>query len=123
MAKKESEKKTSVRIGISETSQELHFETSLEASKVISLASAAPVVATPTRSPLESPDGRAVRVVHVVAELAPFARSGGLGEAVNSLARFQADAGVWTAIVMPLYDAVRATGPDIEPVGRHFRNR
>ena len=41
MAKKEIEKKTSVRIGISETSQELHFDTSLEASKVISMANEA----------------------------------------------------------------------------------
>ena len=44
----------------------------------------------PPSPPLCAPDGRAVRVVHIVAELAPFARSGGLGEAVNSLARFQA---------------------------------
>jgi hypothetical protein len=41
MAKKEIEKKTSVRIGISETSQELHFDTSLDASKVILLANEA----------------------------------------------------------------------------------
>ena len=39
--------------------------------------------------PLHTSDGRPIRVVHIVAELAPFARSGGLGEAVNSLARFQ----------------------------------
>ena len=38
MAKKENGNKTSVRIGISETSQELHFETNLETAKVISLA-------------------------------------------------------------------------------------
>ena len=38
MAKKENENKTSVRIGISETSQELHFETYLDTAKVISLA-------------------------------------------------------------------------------------
>src|SRR6185437_3078384 len=50
----------------------------------------------------------------------PFARSGGLGEAVNSLARFQTEAGIKTSIVMPLYDAVRATAPDIEPVGAPF---
>ena len=41
MAKKEIEKKTSIRIGISETSQELHFDTNLEASRVISLANEA----------------------------------------------------------------------------------
>ena len=38
MAKKESENKTTVRVGISETSQELHFEVSHEASKVAALA-------------------------------------------------------------------------------------
>lgn len=71
--------------------------------------------------PLSTGDGRAVRVVHMVAELAPFARSGGLGEAVNSLARFQAASGIPTSIVMPLYDAVKATAPRIEPVGAEFR--
>ena len=41
MAKKEIENKTTVRVGISESSQELHFETNLDAAKVISLASVA----------------------------------------------------------------------------------
>ncbi|MEO6879201.1 MAG: glycogen synthase, partial [Gemmatimonadaceae bacterium] len=88
---------------------------------VMSLSSGSPdstVVADPP--PLQTADGRAVSVVHMVAELAPFARSGGLGEAVNSLARFQTEAGIKTSIVMPLYDAVRATAPDIEPVGATF---
>ena len=70
--------------------------------------------------PLNTPDGTAVRVVHIVAELAPFARSGGLGEAVNSLARFQSASGQWTAIVMPLYDTARENAPAIEPVGPAF---
>ncbi len=38
MAKKDIDNKTSVRIGISETSQELHFETNLDTAKVIALA-------------------------------------------------------------------------------------
>jgi len=42
------------------------------------------VPATP--NPLRTDDGRLVSVVHIVAELAPFARTGGLGEAVKSLA-------------------------------------
>src|SRR6266536_880519 len=87
------------------------------------LATLATPVSPPPSSPLETADGRAVRVVHLAAELAPFARSGGLGEAVNSLARYQAASGLWTAIVMPLYDAVRATGADIEPVGPPFHVR
>ncbi|MDB4877759.1 MAG: glgA [Gemmatimonadetes bacterium] len=92
------------------------------AAPVISLTSAPPAVpaAPTTPSPLQTADGRDACVVHVVAELAPFARSGGLGEAVNSLARFQSAAGIRTAVVMPLYDAVRATAPDIEPVGPEF---
>jgi starch synthase len=81
-----------------------------------------PAAAPPSpAAPLCTSDGRAVRVVHIVAELAPFARSGGLGEAVNSLARFQAASGIPTSIVMPLYDAVKATAPAIEPVGPAFR--
>lgn len=74
----------------------------------------------PSPPPLALPDGRPVRVVHLVAELAPFARSGGLGEAVKSLARFQAESGVPTSIVMPLYELVRQTGARIEPVGDAF---
>src|ERR1051325_9966570 len=76
-----------------------------------------PTPPQPATPPLVLPDGRRVRVIHIVAELAPFARSGGLGEAVASLARFQAASGLWTAIVMPLYDTVRETGADLEPVG------
>jgi len=41
MAKKDSENKTTVRVGISETSQELHFEVRLESSKVVALANEA----------------------------------------------------------------------------------
>jgi starch synthase len=77
--------------------------------------------AEPVGPPLVAPDGRAVRVVHLVAELAPFARSGGLGEAVASLARFQSASGVSTAIVMPLYDRVRDAVADMQPVGPEFR--
>jgi starch synthase len=70
-------------------------------------------------------DGKPAKVVHLVAELAPFARSGGLGEAVNSLARYQAAAGegggMWTAIVMPLYDIARENAPMIEPVGAPYQ--
>ena len=38
MAKKDSENKTAVRVGISETSQELHFDTNMESAKVVALA-------------------------------------------------------------------------------------
>lgn len=92
---------------------------------VMTLSSSVPAHAASAASmtpepPLQTAGGRAASVVHVVAELAPFARSGGLGEAVNSLARFQAEAGIRTSIVMPLYGPVRTTAPDIEPVGPAF---
>ena len=74
----------------------------------------------PPDSPLRWPSGESVHVVHVAGELAPFARSGGLGEAVNSLARFQAACGLPTSIVMPLYDTARDNAPSIEPVGPAF---
>ena len=69
---------------------------------------------------LRTDDGRAVSVVHIVAELAPFARTGGLGEAVKSLAEFQSASGISTAIIMPLYRQVHAVAPNLEPVGEPF---
>jgi starch synthase len=69
---------------------------------------------------LRADDGRAVSVVHIVAELAPFARTGGLGEAVKSLAEFQCASGTSTAIIMPLYRQVHAVAPNLEPVGDPF---
>ena len=77
-----------------------------------------PTPAAPT--PLLADDGRVVSVVHIVAELAPFARTGGLGEAVRSLAEFQSASGIPTAIIMPLYRQVHAVAPNLEPVGEPF---
>ncbi len=70
--------------------------------------------------PLMSRDGRPVGVIHLAAELAPFARTGGLGEAVSSLAWYQAQSGLPTVVLMPLYSAVRSVVPDLEPVGDSF---
>src|SRR5437763_16995577 len=78
---------------------------------------------TPTPPPLTLPDGRRVRVIHLVAELSPFARSGGLAEAVASLARFEAASGLPAAIMIPLYSMVRETAPEIDPIGPAFRVR
>jgi starch synthase len=58
-----------------------------------------------------------ISVVHLTAEYWPLARTGGLGEAVNGLATFQAIAGQPTVVVLPLYRAVRNTAPDLERVG------
>ena len=71
-------------------------------------------------TPLKTNDGRVVSVVHIVAELAPFARTGGLGEAVKSLAEFQSASGIPTAIIMPLYRQVHTVAPNLEQVGEPF---
>ncbi len=63
------------------------------------------------------PGDKGVSVVHLTAEYWPLARTGGLGEAVNGLATFQAVAGQPTVVVLPLYRAVRNTAPDLERVG------
>src|SRR3954462_11045018 len=80
-----------------------------------------PTPPQPATPQLMLPDGRRVRVIHLVAELAPFAGSGGPGEPVASLARFEAASGVPAAIMMPLYSIVGETAPAIEPVGPAFR--
>src|SRR5690606_37418714 len=74
--------------------------------------------AAPTRppSPLASASGRPVSVVHLTAEYLPFARTGGLGEAVRGLAEFQHAAGLDVSVVMPLYRTVRDEAPDLQPV-------
>jgi starch synthase len=56
-------------------------------------------------------------VVHLTAEYWPFARTGGLGEAVSGLASFQAAAGMPTTVVLPLYRQVRETTPTLERAG------
>jgi len=68
---------------------------------------------------LTTRDGRRAGIVHLAGELAPFARTGGLGEAVQSLARAQALAGMPVSIVMPLYRQARERC-EIEPVGEPF---
>src|SRR5512144_1220053 len=68
-------------------------------------------------APLRLPDGTPVTVVHLSAEYAPYARTGGLAEAVDGLARFQVAAGLPTVAVMPLYPSARALAGPLEPVG------
>src|SRR5918992_2032010 len=70
--------------------------------------------------PLTAADGRPISVVHLAPELAPFARTGGLGEAVASIAKYQAATGMPTALIMPLYAAVRDKGFEFVPVGDAF---
>ena len=87
---------------------------------------AAPPGSAPWRTPAQPPlllgssaDGP-VGVVHVVAEYAPYAHTGGLADAVAGLARCQAAAGVPTAVIMPLHRSVHRTGEELVPVGRPF---
>lgn len=68
-------------------------------------------------SPLLSPDHRPYSVVHLTAEYYPYARTGGLGEAVRGLAEFQHASGLDVVVVMPLYRTVRDEAPDLHPVG------
>jgi starch synthase len=72
------------------------------------------------RSVLQTNAGEPIPVVHLAAECWPFARTGGLGEAVASLATYQAAAGLPTTVVMPLYRAVRKVVKQFEPVGEPF---
>src|SRR6266704_639049 len=58
-----------------------------------------------------------VGVVHLTAEYWPFARTGGLGEAVSGLATTQAAAGHPTTVVMPLYQLGHETTPSLERTG------
>ena len=81
----------------------------------------ADVTSAPTTAsaPLVRPDGSPAPVVHLVPELSPFARTGGLGEAVSSLARHQAASGIPVTVFMPLYQAVRSR-TELKPIGAAF---
>ena len=53
---------------------------------------ASPMTGTPL-APLVRPDGTPAPVVHLAPELSPYARTGGLGEAVASLAKLPGGVG------------------------------
>jgi len=72
-------------------------------------------------APILTPRGEAVSIVHLTAEYAPYARTGGLAEAVMGLASFQQASGLPVSVLMPLYRTVRDEAPDLEPVGAPFR--
>ncbi len=73
-----------------------------------------------TAPPLTTSGGEPVSVVHVTAEYFPYARTGGLAEAVAGLASFQRAAGLNVTAIVPLYRTVRDAEPDLEPVGQPF---
>jgi len=64
-----------------------------------------------------------LEVIHLAAECWPFARTGGLGEAVAGLAAFQAAPDIGVTVVMPLYRAVRESALDLATVGAPFTVR
>lgn len=74
----------------------------------------------PSTPPVRAPGGEPVTVVHLSAEYYPFARTGGLGEAVSCLADFSRQAGAEVLAIIPLYRTVRDVDPDLEPVGSAF---
>jgi starch synthase len=59
-------------------------------------------------------------VVHLAAEYWPFARTGGLAEAVRGLAEYQVAAGLPVTVILPLHRKVREHGTQIAPVGDPF---
>src|SRR2546425_12484257 len=75
-----------------------------------------PAAGSAVPRPLDAPAER-FGVVHLTAEYWPFARTGGLGEAVSGLATTQAAAGHPTTVVMPLYQLVHETTPSLERTG------
>ena len=72
------------------------------------------------RAPQSAEPGVRTGVVHFTAECWPYARTGGLGEAVSGLAATQARGGAPVTIVMPLYRIVREMGRALERVGHQY---
>src|SRR5437762_8912050 len=60
------------------------------------------------------------RVLHLTAELWPYARTGGLGQAVAGLADYQAGSGIESHVVLPLYREARAHAGKLEPLSDPF---
>jgi starch synthase len=83
-----------------------------------------------SQPPLELPSATALAtslypetVVHIASEYWPYARTGGLGEAVRGIARYQAEAGAAKLVFMPLYRTVRERYPDLQAQGESFEVR
>ena len=56
------------------------------------------------------------RVLHLTAELWPYARTGGLGQAVADIADYQAANGTESHVVLPLYREARAHSKQLVPM-------
>jgi starch synthase len=68
-------------------------------------------------SALHNAAGEQVTVIHLAAEYYPYARSGGLAEAVANLARFQSGSAVRSLALLPLYRSARAAAGPLVQVG------
>ena len=79
----------------------------------------APRLQRPPRPNLPPLPGGAT-VVHLVAEYWPFARTGGLAEAVRGLAEYQVARGQRVVVVLPLHRAVRERDTALAPAGEPF---
>jgi starch synthase len=79
----------------------------------------APRLPRTQRTPLPPLPGNAT-IVHLAAEYWPFARTGGLAEAVRGLAEFQVSAGQRVAVILPLHRPIRTRETEMEPVGEPF---
>jgi starch synthase len=66
------------------------------------------------------PASPSFRVLHLTAELWPYARTGGLGQAVADLAAYQARFGVDASVLIPLYRSARTVATGLEPFGDPF---
>ncbi len=73
----------------------------------------------PTASPLRVGE-RAITIVHVSAEVAPWGRVGELGDSVAALAQAQAASGRNVIVISPAYRGVIAEHPELVPVGDPF---
>ncbi len=56
-------------------------------------------------------------MVHLTAEYTPYARTGGLAEAVQGLATIQTRQGMSVVVIIPLYKTVRTVAKNLVPVG------
>lgn len=56
------------------------------------------------------------RVLHLTAELWPYARTGGLGQAVADIADYQAASGTESHVLLPLYREARSHVGKLEPL-------
>lgn len=56
------------------------------------------------------------RVLHLTAELWPYARTGGLGQAVADIGDYQAANGTESHVMLPLYREARAHAKQLEPL-------